>query len=93
MQYLQSGADTQSRWPVQEAQKHFDELSILAGTAPAQGPGIRMRIADPNNAADAGLLLDAVEEMRDPRCRGHRSQQHDPRRRLDLVSVPITARS
>jgi uncharacterized protein YlxW (UPF0749 family) len=61
---LQSGADTQ-RVAREEAQKHFDELSILAGTAPAQGPGIRMRIADPKAAVDAGVLLDAVEEMRD----------------------------
>jgi len=61
---LQSGADTQ-RVAREEAQKHFDELSILAGTAPAQGPGIRMRIADPKAVVDAGVLLDAVEEMRD----------------------------
>jgi uncharacterized protein YlxW (UPF0749 family) len=61
---LQSGADTQ-RVARQEAEKHLSELSILAGTAPAQGPGIRMRIADPNTAVDAGILLDAVEEMRD----------------------------
>jgi uncharacterized protein YlxW (UPF0749 family) len=47
------------------AEKHFSELSILAGTAPAEGPGIRMRIADPKAAVDAGVLLDAVEEMRD----------------------------
>ena len=52
---LQSGADTQ-RVAREEAQKHFDELSILAGTAPAQGPGIRMRIADPKDAVDAGAI-------------------------------------
>ena len=61
---LQSGADTQ-RVARDEARKHFDELSILAGTAAAQGPGIRMRIADPKAAVDSGVLLDAVEEMRD----------------------------
>jgi uncharacterized protein YlxW (UPF0749 family) len=61
---LQSGADTQ-RVAREEARKHFDELSILAGTAAAQGPGIRMRIADPKAAVDSGVLLDAVEEMRD----------------------------
>jgi uncharacterized protein YlxW (UPF0749 family) len=61
---LQSGADTQ-RVAREEAQKHLLELSILAGTAPAEGPGIRMRIADPKTAVDAGVLLDAVEEMRD----------------------------
>ena len=61
---LQSGADTQ-RVARAEAEKHLTELSILAGTAPAEGRGIRMRIADPNAAVDAGVLLDAVEEMRD----------------------------
>ena len=61
---LQSGADTQ-RVARSEAQRHLSELSILAGTTPAQGRGIRMRIADPNAAVDAGVLLDAVEEMRD----------------------------
>ena len=61
---LQSGADTQ-RVAREEAERHLAELSILAGTAPAEGRGIRMRIADPNAAVDAGVLLDAVEEMRD----------------------------
>ena len=61
---LRSGADTQ-RVARAEAERHLGELSILAGTAPAQGRGIRMRIADPNAAVDAGVLLDAVEEMRD----------------------------
>ena len=61
---LRSGADTQ-RVARAEAERHLAELSILAGTAPAEGRGIRMRIADPNAAVDAGVLLDAVEEMRD----------------------------
>jgi uncharacterized protein YlxW (UPF0749 family) len=61
---LRSGADTQ-RVARAEAERHLTELSILAGTAPAEGQGIRMRIADPNAAVDAGVLLDAVEEMRD----------------------------
>jgi uncharacterized protein YlxW (UPF0749 family) len=61
---LQSGADTQ-RVAREEAEKRSEELSILAGTAPAEGPGIRMRIADPSGKVDADVLLDAVEEMRD----------------------------
>jgi uncharacterized protein YlxW (UPF0749 family) len=61
---LQSGADTQ-RIARSEAERHLTELAILAGTAPAEGRGIRMRIADPKAAVDAGVLLDAVEEMRD----------------------------
>jgi uncharacterized protein YlxW (UPF0749 family) len=61
---LQSGADTQ-RVARSEAERHLTELAILAGSAPAEGRGIRMRIADPKAAVDAGVLLDAVEEMRD----------------------------
>jgi uncharacterized protein YlxW (UPF0749 family) len=61
---LQSGADTQ-RVARAEAQRRVEVLSILAGTVPAEGPGIRMRIADPNNKVTADVLLNAVEEMRD----------------------------
>jgi len=61
---LQSGADTQ-RVARQEAEKRVTELSILAGTVPAEGPGIRLRIADPSGRVDANVLLDVVEEMRD----------------------------
>jgi uncharacterized protein YlxW (UPF0749 family) len=61
---LRSGADTQ-RVARAEAERQLAELSILAGTAAAEGQGIRMRIADPNSAVDARVLLDAVEEMRD----------------------------
>jgi len=61
---LQSGADTQ-RVAREEAEKRVSELSILAGTAQAAGPGIQLRIADPNSQVDGAVLLDAVEEMRD----------------------------
>jgi len=61
---LESGADTQ-RVAREEAESRISALSILAGTAPAAGPGVRMRIADPRAQVDAAVLLDAVEEMRD----------------------------
>lgn len=61
---LLSGADTQ-RVAREEAEKRVQVLSILAGTAPAVGPGIRMRVADPNGKVTADVLLNAVEEMRD----------------------------
>lgn len=61
---LQSGADTQ-RVARAEAEKRVQVLSILAGTAPAEGPGIRMRIADPDHKVSSDVLLNAVEEMRD----------------------------
>lgn len=47
------------------AQQRLDSLGILAGTAPATGPGIVMTISDPERAVDAPLVLDAVQELRD----------------------------
>ena len=61
---LRTGADRQ-RVARSQAERRIAELSILAGTAPATGPGIRMRIDDPRGEVDGSVLLDAVEEMRD----------------------------
>ena len=61
---LESGADSQ-RVAKEESELRLDELSILAGTVPAKGPGISMRISDPDRKVTASVLLDAVQEMRD----------------------------
>jgi uncharacterized protein YlxW (UPF0749 family) len=47
------------------AQQRLDALGILAGTSPAQGPGIIMTIRDPDGKYTAAMLLDAVQELRD----------------------------
>ncbi len=47
------------------AQERLDALGILAGTARARGPGIRVTIADPDAKVTPRLLLDAIEELRD----------------------------
>lgn len=47
------------------AQERLDALGILAGTAPAAGPGIVLRLADPQGALGPNDLLDAVQELRD----------------------------
>ena len=46
-----------------QAQERVDVLSILAGTAPATGPGIELRLR--GDEIDARLLVDAVQELRD----------------------------
>ncbi|MBM6405756.1 DUF881 domain-containing protein [Phycicoccus sp. CSK15P-2] len=46
------------------ARDRLEALSILAGTAPAAGPGIILRIDDPQKQLDGTALLDAVEELR-----------------------------
>jgi uncharacterized protein YlxW (UPF0749 family) len=47
------------------AQQRLDALGILAGTARAYGPGIRMTIVDRGAKVTAPLLLDTIEELRD----------------------------
>lgn len=61
---LQSGDDAR-RVAREQAQKRLDALTVLAGTAPATGPGIRITITDPERKVGSAILLDAVEEMRD----------------------------
>jgi uncharacterized protein YlxW (UPF0749 family) len=50
---------------IKAAQERLDALGILAGTARAHGPGIRMTISDPAAKVAPSLLLDAIEELRD----------------------------
>ncbi|MBI3688140.1 MAG: DUF881 domain-containing protein [Actinobacteria bacterium] len=47
-----------------EARRRSTDLAILAGTIPAQGPGIQMTFDDPRHRLAASDLLDAVEELR-----------------------------
>lgn len=61
---LRSGAGT-SATALQQAQRRLDSLRILAGTAPAEGPGIRVTITDPKQKVSAPILLDLLQELRD----------------------------
>lgn len=47
-----------------EARTRSTALGILAGTLPAQGPGIELTLTDPSLRLAAEDLLDAVEELR-----------------------------
>jgi uncharacterized protein YlxW (UPF0749 family) len=49
---------------LEEARKRSDALGILAGTVPAQGPGIELTLTDPERRLAAEDLLDTVEELR-----------------------------
>lgn len=40
-------------------------LQVLAGTVPVNGPGLTLRIADPENAVSYDTLIDVVAELRD----------------------------
>jgi uncharacterized protein YlxW (UPF0749 family) len=47
------------------AAKRARDLGILAGTLPAQGPGIQVQFLPGRSGLKASVLLDAVEELRD----------------------------
>ncbi len=60
-QRLRSGTSAEG---LQEAQERADDLRVLAGTTPVEGPGIRMRV-DGQDAFFASDLLNTVQELRD----------------------------
>lgn len=47
-----------------EAKRRADELGILAGTLPAEGPGLQVVFSAGSGPVPASVLLDAVEELR-----------------------------
>jgi len=47
-----------------QATREVQTLGVLAGTAPATGPGIRITVQDPKNDLSLNHLLDGVEELR-----------------------------
>ena len=61
---LAAGAGS-SQAAIAQAQQRLDTLRLLAGTAPAQGSGIRMTIADPQSGVTSAQLLDVLQELRD----------------------------
>ena len=46
-------------------QRRLNELQILAGTVPVEGPGIRLTIDDPGGELTQEVLVDTVQELRD----------------------------
>lgn len=73
---LASGAGS-SQAAIDQARRRLDALRILAGTAPAQGPGIRITITDPQLKVTAPMLLDVLQELRDA---GAEAVQYGPHR-------------
>lgn len=48
----------------EQAQRDQQALGILLGTVPATGPGVSVRVSDPQHALKAEDLLDVVQELR-----------------------------
>jgi uncharacterized protein YlxW (UPF0749 family) len=60
---LDSGAQGRDA-ALAEARKRADELGILAGTRPADGPGLLIELVQGTDAIKSETVLDAVEELR-----------------------------
>src|SRR4051794_11422169 len=63
-QNLRSGVDRE-RVARSETRQRLDDLGILAGTVPAEGPGVRITVTDPHAKLSPDLMVEAVEELRD----------------------------
>jgi uncharacterized protein YlxW (UPF0749 family) len=61
---LSSSAD-KAQTAREQAEQQVRVLGILAGTLPAQGPGVRITLNDPESKMTSSNLLDAIEELRD----------------------------
>jgi len=59
-----SSTGDRSSAALEEARKRSTTLGVLAGTLPAQGPGVELTLTDPERRLAAEDLLDAVEELR-----------------------------
>ncbi|MDL4812910.1 DUF881 domain-containing protein [Actinomadura opuntiae] len=57
--------DAQGDAALEEARKRATTYGLLAGTLPAEGPGIELAVQDPRGGVRAGDLLDALQELRD----------------------------
>jgi uncharacterized protein YlxW (UPF0749 family) len=60
-----SGGSTGTRAALEEARQRSQTLGILAGTLPAEGPGIELTITDRRGKVGADVLLDTLQELRD----------------------------
>src|SRR5690606_32157204 len=60
---LASGADTE-RTALEQTAMRARQLAVLAGTAPAQGPGIVVTLEDPDGQVRARHILATVQELR-----------------------------
>jgi uncharacterized protein YlxW (UPF0749 family) len=54
----------QSGRALTEAQERAEAIAVLNGSVPATGPGLRVTVQDPEGAVTAGILLDAIQELR-----------------------------
>jgi uncharacterized protein YlxW (UPF0749 family) len=61
---LTTGTD-RTESALEQARRRAQVLGILAGTVPAEGPGVSLVLTDAEGALSADVLLDALQELRD----------------------------
>jgi uncharacterized protein YlxW (UPF0749 family) len=59
-----TSSDSESTSALEEARAREASLAVLNGTAPAQGPGLRLTIRDPDDELRVTDLIDVVQELR-----------------------------
>jgi uncharacterized protein YlxW (UPF0749 family) len=61
---LTTGTD-RTEAALEEARRRAQVLGVLAGTTPAEGPGVFLVLTDTQRTLSADVLLDALQELRD----------------------------
>jgi uncharacterized protein YlxW (UPF0749 family) len=59
-----TSSDSESASALEEARDRADSLAVLNGTAPAEGPGLRMTLRDPDGELRVTDLIDVIQELR-----------------------------
>ncbi len=59
-----TSSDSESASALEEARARTDALDVLNGTAPAQGPGLRLTVRDPAGGLRVTDLIDILQELR-----------------------------
>ncbi|TYP89177.1 DUF881 domain-containing protein [Blastococcus xanthinilyticus] len=59
-----TGSGSRTGTALEEARSRAEALGILAGSLPAQGPGITLTVRDPSREVEASNLVDVIQELR-----------------------------
>lgn len=59
-----TSSDSESASALEEARSRAASLGVLNGTAPAEGPGLRITVRDPDGELRVTDLIDVIQELR-----------------------------
>ncbi len=85
-QRLTSGSGA-SGAALEEARRRTQVLGVVAGTVAATGPGVTVRISDPQVKVSASVLLDALEELRNAGAEAIQLEGTGPTGQITAVRV------